>query len=63
MNGNMDDMKGRAKEAIGDLTDNEDLKAEGKVDRAAGKIKDTAEGVLDKVEDLVDKAKDKLNKK
>ena len=29
-----DDIKGRAKEAVGDLTDNDDLKREGKVDRA-----------------------------
>jgi hypothetical protein len=31
----MDDMKGRAKEAAGDLTDNEDLKQEGKTDQLA----------------------------
>ena len=33
--GNTDDAKGRIKEAAGDLTDNDDLKREGKVDRAA----------------------------
>lgn len=52
---NMDDMKGRVKEAAGDLTDDQDLKDEGKVDQAAGKIKD-------KVGDAVDAVKDKLHK-
>ena len=38
---NTDDLKGRAKEAVGDLTDNRDLKNEGKADRASGKAKET----------------------
>ena len=32
--GTTDDLKGRAKEAAGDLTDDKSLKNEGKVDRA-----------------------------
>jgi len=56
----LEDMKGRAKEAAGDLTDNDDLKREGKMDRASASIKDKAEDVKDKVEDTVDKVKDKL---
>jgi uncharacterized protein YjbJ (UPF0337 family) len=55
MSGKADDLKGRAKEAAGDLTDNQDLKNEGKVDRAAG-------GIKDKVGDAVDAVKDKLHK-
>jgi uncharacterized protein YjbJ (UPF0337 family) len=51
----MDDAKGRVKEAAGDLTDNEDLKNEGKVDRASGKVKDTVGGVADKAKDLLRK--------
>ena len=51
--GGIDEAKGRAKEAVGDLTDDQDLKNEGKVDRAVGKVKD-------KVEDVADKIKDKL---
>jgi uncharacterized protein YjbJ (UPF0337 family) len=46
---NMDDIKGRAKEAAGDLTDNDRLKREGKVDRAAGSVKETAKNATDKV--------------
>ena len=37
MGGTKDDMKGRAKEAIADLTDDEDLHREGKADRAAAR--------------------------
>jgi uncharacterized protein YjbJ (UPF0337 family) len=51
----MDDLKGRAKEAAGDVTDDQSLKNEGKVDRAAG-------GIKDKVGDAVDAVKDKLHK-
>jgi uncharacterized protein YjbJ (UPF0337 family) len=53
--GDMDDLKGRAKEAAGDLTDNEDLKNEGKVDRASGKVKDAVGGVADKAKDMLNK--------
>jgi uncharacterized protein YjbJ (UPF0337 family) len=54
-----DDIKGRAKEAVGDLTDDKDLKREGKVDRAAGSAKDKVEDAVDKVRD---KVKDVLDK-
>ena len=60
MDGKMDDVKGRVKEAAGDLTDDDDLKREGKVDRAAGKVKDTLDDAKEKGEDLVDKAREKL---
>ena len=39
MDGTTDDIKGRAKEAMGDLTDDPDLKNEGRADRASGKAK------------------------
>jgi uncharacterized protein YjbJ (UPF0337 family) len=53
--GTTDDLKGRAKEAAGDLTDDKSLKNEGKVDRASGSMKD-------KVGDAADKVKDTLRK-
>jgi uncharacterized protein YjbJ (UPF0337 family) len=53
--GTTDDLKGRAKEAAGDLTNDDSLKNEGKVDRASGTVKD-------KVGDAADKAKDVLRK-
>ena len=53
--GTTDDLKGRAKEAAGDLTDDQSLKNEGKVDRATGKTKDAIGDVGDKVKDVVGK--------
>ena len=41
--------KGRIKEAVGDLTDNKEMKREGKVDRGAGAVKDTVDKVTDKI--------------
>ena len=50
-----DEMKGRAKEAVGDLTDDDDLKREGKVDKASAKVKEKVDQVRDKAEDLVNR--------
>ena len=52
---NMDDIKGRAKEAAGDLTDNEDLQREGKVDQATGTVKDKVSDVSDKIKDVLNR--------
>jgi uncharacterized protein YjbJ (UPF0337 family) len=46
---NKDDAKGRVKEAAGSLTGDDDLKREGKVDKATGAAKDGVESVADKV--------------
>lgn len=46
---NFDELKGRAKEAAGDLTDDERLRQEGKTDQTAGKVKDAVDKVADKV--------------
>jgi uncharacterized protein YjbJ (UPF0337 family) len=50
---NKDDAKGRVKEAAGSLTGDDDLKREGKVDKATGKAKDGVEKVADKVKDAL----------
>ena len=57
---------GRVKQAADDLTDDDDLKAEGKGDELLGKAKgalgdlrDKAEGALDSAKDKVDDARDK----
>jgi uncharacterized protein YjbJ (UPF0337 family) len=63
MEPNTDDLKGRAKEAVGDLTDNADLKKEGKADRASGKVKDAIDAVEEKAKDLVDDIKDRVHPK
>jgi uncharacterized protein YjbJ (UPF0337 family) len=56
---NKDDAKGRLKEAAGDLTGDEDLQREGKVDQATGAVKDGVEKASDKVKDAVGKDKDR----
>jgi uncharacterized protein YjbJ (UPF0337 family) len=53
--GTMDEAKGRTKEALGDLTGDQELKDEGKVDRASGKVKDAVGGVADKAKKLLRK--------
>jgi uncharacterized protein YjbJ (UPF0337 family) len=57
--GTTDDMKGRAKEAGGDLTGDKDLQREGKVDQASGTVKDKVGDAADKVKDTVGGDKDK----
>ena len=48
--GDADKAKGRLKEAAGDLTDDKDLKKDGKVDKTSGSLKNA-----------VDRAKDALH--
>jgi uncharacterized protein YjbJ (UPF0337 family) len=55
---NKEDAKGRVKEAAGNLTGNEDLQREGKVDQATGKVKDGVEKVSDKVKGAVGRDRD-----
>jgi uncharacterized protein YjbJ (UPF0337 family) len=54
-NEKFDDMKGRVKEAAGDLTNDDGLKREGKVDQATAKVKDAVGDAADKVKDVVNK--------
>ena len=51
----VDDLKGRAKEAAGDLTDDDELKREGKVDQATSTVKEKVGEAADKVKDVVGK--------
>ena len=46
--GTSDKIKGRVKEAVGVLTDDQRLKHQGKLDQAAGKVKKAVERVVDK---------------
>lgn len=52
---NADKIKGRIKQAAGDLSDDDELKAEGEVDEMAGKAKSAIDEVADKADDAVDK--------
>jgi uncharacterized protein YjbJ (UPF0337 family) len=60
MAGQADEMKGRAKEAAGDVTGNNDLKSEGKADRQAGQAKEALGAVEAKGEHVIDKLKNVL---
>jgi uncharacterized protein YjbJ (UPF0337 family) len=57
MEAKKDEIKGRAKEAVGDLTDNSDLKHEGQADRAGAKAKAKVEDAKDWVEKKIDDIK------
>ncbi len=45
--GKADKVAGRAKQAVGDATDNESLENEGRRDQSKAKLKDAAEDVKD----------------
>ena len=55
MSGKADEIKGRVKEAVGDLTDDQDLKDSGKADKAAGKVEQGVERAVNKVRDATKK--------
>jgi len=57
MSGKTDEVKGRIKEAVGALTDDDKLRAEGKIDQAVGKVKQVVEKVVDKVEEAAKKVR------
>ncbi|MGZ4723995.1 MAG: CsbD family protein [Ilumatobacteraceae bacterium] len=57
---NTDQAKGKIKQAVGDLTDDRDLKREGKSDERAGKAKQAVSNVKEKADDLIDKTRDKV---
>ena len=58
MGKNIDEAKGRAKQAAGDLTDDESLKNEGRVDRAVSDVKEKVDDVADKVKERLGGDKD-----
>jgi len=59
MSGKSDEVKGRIKEAVGALTDNDKLRTEGQADQAVGKVKQVATKVIDKAQQAADAAAEK----
>lgn len=55
MAGELDKVKGRAKEAAGAVADDDELRREGKVDQAAGEAKDMAERKIDNAKEATEK--------
>jgi uncharacterized protein YjbJ (UPF0337 family) len=51
MSATTDTVKGRAKEAVGVVTNDQELKDEGRVDEVVGKVKKTVEQVIDKAKE------------
>ena len=49
----VEDMKGRVKEAAGDITGDKNLKREGEVDRASASTKKAIDEVADSLKDAV----------
>jgi uncharacterized protein YjbJ (UPF0337 family) len=60
MGGKIDQMKGRIKEAVGVLTDDDSLKNEGQLDQVMGEVRETAERAAEKVKKTVAKAVEKV---
>jgi len=55
MDANMDEAKGRMKEAAGDMMDDDQMKKEGKADQMGATIKEKAGDVVDKAKDMINK--------
>lgn len=58
-----DEVVGKAKEWVGDRTDNEQLEVEGKFDQASAKTKQAVEAVKDDLKDRFDDVRDKVSGK
>jgi uncharacterized protein YjbJ (UPF0337 family) len=63
MGEHIDEVKGRTKQAAGDLTDDDQLKREGKVDRASSSVKDKIDDAADKVSETLDDVADRIKDK
>jgi uncharacterized protein YjbJ (UPF0337 family) len=53
MREHIDEAKGRTKQAAGDLTDDEKLKREGRIDRAVSSVKEKVDKAAGKIKDRV----------
>lgn len=50
---NRDEVKGRVKETVGDLTNDDNMKTDGKKDRLVGKAKDAIDEASKKVSEAI----------
>lgn len=55
--GKIDEIKGRVREAYGDLTDDKSEKQKGAIDKMAGKVKAGAEKAREKIHETIERAK------
>jgi uncharacterized protein YjbJ (UPF0337 family) len=61
MSGEFDQVKGRVKQGVGALTDDERLEREGERDEVAGKAKEKIDEAGDAVKRAVEKVREKLD--
>ncbi len=62
MTGTTDEISGRTKEAVGVLTDDKEMRREGKTDQAAATSKSKLDSANDWAKHKIDDIKNKLNK-
>ncbi|WP_342318845.1 CsbD family protein [Corynebacterium mayonis] len=66
LEGKGDQLKGKVKEAAGDLSDNTDLQNEGKADQLGGaakeKLSEARDAIKDKANEVAANLKDRLDK-
>ncbi len=62
MGGKTDIVKGRVKEAAGAITNNEQLREEGRADQAVGKVKEIAADAIESVKDAAESVKKAVKK-
>lgn len=55
-----EDLKGRAKEAAGSLTNDDELKSKGQADQASSSVKEKIDDAAGKAKDVAQSAKEKL---
>ena len=55
--GKFEQVKGKAKESVGNAIGNKDLEKKGREDKASGKVKEVTENAKDKANEFVDKFK------
>ena len=60
--GNVDETKGKLKQAVATLTGDDDLKAEGKADEVAGKVEKALGGVTHTISDAITKVAEAVKK-
>ena len=58
-----DQVKGKVKEVVGEVTHDSSTKAEGLADQAVGKAKEIASDIKDVVEEVTEKAGEAINSK
>lgn len=63
MNGISDKLSGKAKQALGNASDDKKLQAEGKAEEVKGTLKDKLNEAIDTVSVKVDEVKEKFDKK